>query len=103
MAGTVRFPAFQSQTNLQALLKLRTMYYSGSGYARPSLLASSHYCGSTTARPVQPRVELHPVDLATWDDGVWGDWSFSEMQPDELDEPWPYRFKVSARTNLVGI
>ncbi|KIJ68854.1 hypothetical protein HYDPIDRAFT_25102 [Hydnomerulius pinastri MD-312] len=39
------------------------------------------------------KLELHSVDLATWDDGSWGDSFYTENDPDELDEPWSYRFK----------
>jgi hypothetical protein len=58
----------------------------------------SPIANGTTGRPAQHRFELHSVDLATWDDGDWADPIFSEMSPDELDEPWPYRFKVGARS-----
>lgn len=58
-------------------------------YVRPSLLPSKK-------PPSPPRVELFHVDLATWDDGLWDIPAYTEEQPDELDEPWPYRFKVSA-------
>ena len=43
----------------------------------------------------QPPFELHSVDLATWDDGVWADPIFSRRRPEDLDEPWPYRFQAS--------
>ncbi|KAL4069040.1 hypothetical protein J3A83DRAFT_4095477 [Scleroderma citrinum] len=38
-------------------------------------------------------VKLQPVDLDTWDDRDYGDPFYMEAEPDELDEPWPYRFK----------
>ena len=44
---------------------------------------------------LEPVLELHPVDLATWDDGVWADPMFSRRCPEDLDEAWPYRFQVS--------
>ncbi|KAH7884045.1 hypothetical protein F5I97DRAFT_1640731 [Phlebopus sp. FC_14] len=40
-----------------------------------------------------PTLKLHSVDLSIWDDGLYGDSLFLESLPDELDEPWPYRFK----------
>lgn len=56
-----------------------------------------------TGRPAPAKLELHSVDLTTWDDGDWADSIFSETYPDELDEPWPYRFKVSPRTQCAWI
>ncbi|KAN0081327.1 hypothetical protein V8E55_008951 [Tylopilus felleus] len=44
---------------------------------------------------LEPVLELHPVDLATWDDGVWADPIFSRRRPEAIDEAWPYRFQVS--------
>ncbi|KIM50161.1 hypothetical protein SCLCIDRAFT_146196, partial [Scleroderma citrinum Foug A] len=38
-------------------------------------------------------VKLHPVDLDMWDDRVYADPFYTEAEPDELGEPWPYRFK----------
>ncbi|KAI6043827.1 hypothetical protein EDC04DRAFT_535428 [Pisolithus marmoratus] len=41
-----------------------------------------------------PPLKLQPVDLETWDDGaIYGDSFYAEVEPEELDEPWPYRFK----------
>ncbi|KAI5990029.1 hypothetical protein F5J12DRAFT_499168 [Pisolithus orientalis] len=40
-----------------------------------------------------PPLKLQPVDLDTWDDGTYADSFYTEAKPDELDEPWPYRFK----------
>ena len=40
-------------------------------------------------------VKLHPVDLDMWDDRVYADPFYTEAELDELDELWPYRFKVS--------
>ncbi|KAF9229841.1 hypothetical protein BS17DRAFT_772005 [Gyrodon lividus] len=51
------------------------------------------FYSSIMGRPPPPKLVLRSVDLTTWDDGGWGDSVFSETQPDELDEPWPYRFK----------
>ena len=44
---------------------------------------------------LEPVLELQPVDLATWDDGLWADPIFSRRCPEDLDEAWPYRFQVS--------
>ena len=58
-------------------------------FLRPSLLP----------KPQLPP-SLKPVDLGTWDDGdVWGDEFYSDSEPDALDEPWPFRFKVSATSS----
>ncbi|KAG6333199.1 hypothetical protein ID866_5890 [Astraeus odoratus] len=40
-----------------------------------------------------PSVKLHSVDLDKWDDGQFADAFYTEAEPDELEEPWPYRFK----------
>ncbi|KAG2139663.1 hypothetical protein DEU56DRAFT_799342 [Suillus clintonianus] len=37
---------------------------------------------------------LRYVNLEEWDDGpVYGDIKFQECQPDDFDDPWPYRFQ----------
>ncbi|EGN92704.1 hypothetical protein SERLA73DRAFT_190723 [Serpula lacrymans var. lacrymans S7.3] len=43
----------------------------------------------------QPVNKLHPVDLTTYDDGTDSDSSYVESQPEDLDDSWPYRFKLS--------
>ena len=67
-------------------------------YQEPGSISNGPNYGSMTGRPAPAKLELRSVDLATWDDGDWADPIFSERHPDELDEPWPYRFKVSIRT-----
>ncbi|KAH0838755.1 hypothetical protein J3R83DRAFT_7129 [Lanmaoa asiatica] len=63
-------------------------------YDQESPIANGSCRDSIVAgRPAPPRSELHSVNLASWDDGDWADPIFSETHPDELDEPWPYRFK----------
>ena len=44
---------------------------------------------------LEPVLELHPLDLAAWDDGIWADPMFSRRCPEDLDEAWPYHFQVS--------
>ncbi|KAF8555939.1 hypothetical protein OG21DRAFT_1410124 [Imleria badia] len=55
-------------------------------------MSSTTYAQQSPSRPAQPRFELHSVNLTTWDDGYWADPIFSVTHPDELNEPWPYRF-----------
>ncbi|KAG8220730.1 hypothetical protein J3R82DRAFT_3060 [Butyriboletus roseoflavus] len=67
-------------------------------YREQSSISNGPSNGSMTGRPPPARLWLHSVDLTTWDDGDWADPIFSETHPDELDDPWPYRFKESARS-----